>query len=327
MKNKIKLISISTILFSVCLVGLQAFQNKESKLDLFEKFKKQSPSGGRDASKKALTEAEDNSANSANRIRSPSLLQNKLDSLQQKKNNNSETERFVAQQDPFTGDTNDYIPEIPLESQTDVPDSTKKQFQNISETMREQGYIEVDDYSVLKISREAISIQHLGSKSLEDVYDSLVFEPTSVKESDFEQGEYLGHKTELGLLEGKGFHSSSEGVDVYDELSKAQSGKKEIEPLGEFSRYYKFSELGVVKLTERFLPEDSETRVTPELMNTDVNGNYAYYLVQKGSTEQSLNMLTWINGDRQYILEALNTGNLVDDTFKQVFFNLANSIP
>ncbi len=188
--------------------------------------------------------------------------------------------------------------------------------------MREQGYIEADEYSVLKLAGEAISIQHLGSKSLEDVYDTLVFEPVEVKGSEFEQGEYLGHKTELGLLDGK--HSSSE--DVNTELLRAEDSQKESEEMGELSRYYKFPELGFVKLTERFLPEDSQSRVTPELMNAKVNGNYAYYLVQKGSTEQSLSMLTWMDGNRQFILESLNAGN-PDETFKQSFFSLADSIP
>ena len=190
--------------------------------------------------------------------------------------------------------------------------------------MTKQGYIDTDDYSVFKLSSEAVSIEHLGSKPLEEVYDILVFEPSSLKGSDFEQGEYLGHKTELGLLEGDQFHSSSEVSDI--EFSEFEYGEKEPEKMGEFSRYYKFPELGFVKLTERFLPEDSQSRVTPELMNANVNGNYAYYLVQKG-TEQSLSMLTWINGDNQYILEASNRGNPADETFKQRFFDLANSIP
>ncbi|CAC9586474.1 hypothetical protein [uncultured Gammaproteobacteria bacterium] len=173
--------------------------------------------------------------------------------------------------------------------------------------MTKQGYTDTDDYSIFKLSSEAVSIQHLGSKPLEEVYDILVFEPISVKGSDFEQGEYLGHKTELGLLEGDHFYSRSEIGDI--EFSESEYNDKEPEKMGEFSRYYKFPELGFVKLTERFLPEDSQSRVTPELMNADVNGNYAYYLVQKGSTEQFLSLLTWIDGDNQYILEASNTGN------------------
>jgi hypothetical protein len=35
--------------------------------------------------------------------------------------------------------------------------------------MKEQGFIEADDYSVYKSSIEALSIKNLGSRSLQDV--------------------------------------------------------------------------------------------------------------------------------------------------------------
>ena len=89
----------------------------------------------------------------------------------------------------------------------------------------------------------------------------------------------------------------------------------------------RFPELGFVRLTERFLPENGHSRITPELMNADINGNSGYYLVQKGSTDHALSMLTWTTGNRQYILEATNSGNPADQSFKREFFDLARSIP
>jgi hypothetical protein len=323
MKNNIKLITIFTILFVVCLAGFYAFQNKTLRHGLPEIYKKESADSGIPSTKKVFKKKENNSINS---VTTSSLLKNKLSSLQQKENN-AKAEKIIARQDPFTGN-NDYIPVIPIDSQTDIPESIKKKFIKRSEKMAEQGYINADDYTVLKLSTEAITIQHLGSEQrLEEVYDNLAFKPTSVKGSDFEQGEYLGHKTELGLLEDDQFHPFSEINDI--EFSEFEYSEKEQKKMGEFSRYYKFPELGFVKLTERFLPEDSRSRirVTPELMNADVNGNYALYMVQKSSVEQSLSMLTWINDDRQYILEASNTGNHTGETFKQRFFDLANTIP
>jgi hypothetical protein len=51
-----------------------------------------------------------------------------------------------------------------------------------------------------------------------------------------------------------------------------------------------------------------------------------HYLAQRGSTGEILHFITWIKEDRQYIIESLNTGNLMSDIFKQKILNLANSI-
>ncbi len=126
MKNKIKLITLLSILFAGCLVGLQAFQNEKSEKNLFEKFKKQSPVDVRTFSKKLLKETNNNSNSN---IKSYSLSQNKLGSLQKKNNSKVGVGGGVAKinhsQNPFSGDPIDYIPVIPLENQTDVADSTK----------------------------------------------------------------------------------------------------------------------------------------------------------------------------------------------------------
>ena len=64
MRNNIKLITIFTILFVVCLVGFYTFQNKTSRNDLPEMYKKESADGEISSTKKVFKRKEDNSINS-----------------------------------------------------------------------------------------------------------------------------------------------------------------------------------------------------------------------------------------------------------------------
>jgi hypothetical protein len=69
----------------------------------------------------------------------------------------------------------------------------------------------------------------------------------------------------MGSLKDESIHSSPEDFDAL--LLASEPHEKEQERMGEFSRYFEFSELGNVKLTERFLPKDGDSVITPELMN------------------------------------------------------------
>ncbi|SHE22504.1 hypothetical protein [methanotrophic endosymbiont of Bathymodiolus puteoserpentis (Logatchev)] len=325
MKKNIKIITILAVLFSAFIVILQGFQ-KEKQDNGLKTIKNQHSSDGQVLPKKVLKKIGNNS------MMSSFPLQNKLSSLHNNTNNSKakkspfseNTNNYKAKKNSFTKNTNDYIPVISLDDQVDLSDSTKKLLRDRTKKMKEQGFIEADDYSVYKSSIEALSIKNLGSRSLQDVYDKLIFEPTSVNGSNFDQGEYLGHTIGIGLLKDESIHSSPEDFDAL--LLAPEHYEKEQERMGEFSRYFEFSELGNVKLTERFFPKDGNSVITPELMNADVNGSYAYYLAQRGSTGEILHFITWIKEDRQYIIESLNTGNLVSDIFKQKILNLANSI-
>lgn len=317
MKNNTQLILILTLLLIV-LFG-SVFKDKAIDHNMFVEYQNRGNDIGSSFAKKTIKKSEYNNQKDSFIVKNKKLKDERnitkktLNSLPQLKN-----KKHTIAQSPFTSDYNQDVPVITLENQVDVADSTKRQFKKWSENMELQGYIETDDYSVLKLPSEAVSIQQTRSEPLDEIYDNLVFEPTPLNDTVFDQGKYLGHRAEIGLLEDEGI-----------EIGPSAPSDNVIKPvkMGGFARYYKFPELGFVKFTERFLPDDSQSRITPELMNADVNGIVAYYLVQKGSTKQSLSLLTWIIGRREYILEASNTGNIEDNNYKQSFFDLANSIP
>jgi hypothetical protein len=261
MKKNIKIITILSVLFSVFIVILQGFQKEKQENGLLKTIKNQHSSDGQVLPKKVLKKIGNNS------MKSSFPLQNKLSSLHNSTNNSKakkshfpeNTNNSNAKKNSFAGNTNDYIPVISLDDQMDLSDSTKKLLLDMTKKMKEQGFIEADDYSVYKSSIEALSIKNLGSRSLQDVYDKLIFEPTSVNGSDFDQGEYLGHTIGMGSLKDESIHSSPEDFDAL--LLASEPHEKEQERMGEFSRYFEFSELGNVKLTERFLPKDGPLRL------------------------------------------------------------------
>ncbi|GFO76832.1 hypothetical protein BPLS_P4869 [Bathymodiolus platifrons methanotrophic gill symbiont] len=149
--------------------------------------------------------------------------------------------------------------------------------------MEKQGYTLANDYDVALIAMEAMNVVSKGSKSLREESSSLMFTPTTVKDPAPPKGKYLGHKTELGLV-----------------------GENDAGWKGKFSRYYQYLDIGFVKLSETYIPDNEPTSIGAGIINSSVNGNDSYYVVQRSSSGYSHHTLGWEIGHKVYILESSN---------------------
>ncbi|TXL03680.1 hypothetical protein BMR09_14375 [Methylococcaceae bacterium CS3] len=168
--------------------------------------------------------------------------------------------------------------------------------------MEKQGYTLSNDYDAALIAMEAMAVVSDGSKSLREESSILMFTPTPVKDPEPPKGRYLGHKTELGVV------------------GENEDGRK-----GQFSRYYQYLDIGFVKLSETYIPDNEPTSIGAGIVNSSVNGNDSYYVVQKSPSGFSHHTLGWKIGHKVYLLESSsNKPNL--ELVTDELFNMAESL-
>ncbi|TXL03618.1 hypothetical protein BMR07_14755, partial [Methylococcaceae bacterium CS1] len=130
--------------------------------------------------------------------------------------------------------------------------------------------------------------------------NQLVKEPANLEGTPFDDGELLG--ANLG-----GSNHDGKWTDI--------------------SRFYKFDDLGVVKLKEvDFITSRGRIQVTEELINEDVNGIPATYLVNVSNSGAAVSLVFWATDSKEYTLYAEKNG-AKDEGVKQRLLELARSIP
>ncbi|TXK94728.1 hypothetical protein BMR11_14740, partial [Methylococcaceae bacterium CS5] len=92
-----------------------------------------------------------------------------------------------------------------------------------------------------------------------------------------------------------------------------------------FSRYYQYLDIGFVKLSETYIPDNEPTSIGAGIVNSSVNGNDSYYVVQKSPSGFSHHTLGWKIGHKVYLLESSsNKPNL--ELVTDELFNMAESL-
>lgn len=210
-------------------------------------------------------------------------------------------------------DTSYYIAGIhvvPL-TQQNLPKKYVKEVENmqrnIAQQMTTKGFVSVEDSAVLMIHTEAQEIAKTKSTLPDTWTEQLGFQPANLQDTTLDaNSKYIGLIPSKDMLAEATNHS---GIN---------SGERYI------SRLYQSDNLGLVKLTEH--AHSQPPVITPEFMNDTVNGIPAYYYVQKGSSGKTLATLAWVTESRGYTLESTFDVTKNSES-KEIFFNLANSIP
>ncbi|MCK5854972.1 MAG: hypothetical protein KAG56_07095, partial [Sulfurovaceae bacterium] len=181
-----------------------------------------------------------------------------------------------------------------------IPQLFKDMTEKAVKEMEERGYTSVEESDVRTISKALESrFKHL-LLSYEDAANQLVKEPANLEGTPFDDGELLGAHTGGSNHDGK-------WTDI--------------------SRFYKFDDLGVVELSETdYITSRGRIQVTEELINEDVNGIPATYLVNVSNSGAASSLVSWATDSKSYKLEAEKNG-AKDEGVKQRLLELARSIP
>ena len=171
-------------------------------------------------------------------------------------NHDSDYDETLVPDDPLASPSFDTMEEgVSIVSYKDqpIPQLFKDMTEKAVKEMKERGYTSVEESDVRTISKALESrFKHL-LLSYEDAANQLVKEPVNLEATPFNDGELLGANTSGSNHDGK-------WTDI--------------------SRFYKFEDLGVVKLREvDYVTSGGRIQVTEELINEDVNGIPATYLV------------------------------------------------
>ncbi|GFO76577.1 hypothetical protein BPLS_P4450 [Bathymodiolus platifrons methanotrophic gill symbiont] len=209
----------------------------------------------------------------------------------------------LAPDDPLASPSFDTMEEgVSIVSYKDqpIPQLFKDMTEKAVKEMKERGYTSVEESDVRTISKALESrFKHL-LLSYEDAANQLVKEPVNLEATPFNDGELLGANTSGSNHDGK-------WTDI--------------------SRFYKFEDLGVVKLREvDYVTSGGRIQVTEELINEDVNGIPATYLVNVSNSGAASSLVSWATDSKYYELEAEKNG-AKEEGVKQRLLELARSIP
>ncbi|GFO73474.1 hypothetical protein BJAS_P4293 [Bathymodiolus japonicus methanotrophic gill symbiont] len=136
--------------------------------------------------------------------------------------------------------------------------------------------------------------------SYDEAANQLVKEPANLEGTPFDDVELLGAHTSGSNHDGKWTN---------------------------ISRFYKFDDLGVLKLSEvDYITSRGRIQMTQELINEDVNGRPATYLVNVSNSGAAVSLVSWATDSKKYGLYAEKNG-AKDEGVKQRLLELARSIP
>ncbi|TXL22171.1 hypothetical protein BMR03_09790 [Methylococcaceae bacterium HT2] len=181
-----------------------------------------------------------------------------------------------------------------------IPQLFKDMTEKAVKEMEERGYTSVEESDVRTISRVLEPRFKDLMLSYDEAANQLVKEPANLEGTPFDDGELLGANTSGSNHDGK-------WTDI--------------------SRFYKFDDLGVVKLKEvDFITSRGRIQVTEELINEDVNGIPATYLVNVSNSGAAVSLVFWATDSKEYTLYAEKNG-AKDEGVKQRLLELARSIP
>ncbi len=181
-----------------------------------------------------------------------------------------------------------------------IPQLFKDMTKRAVKEMKERGYTSVEESDVRTISQVLEPrFKHL-LLSYEDAANQLVKEPVNLEDTPFNDGELLGAHTSGSNHDGK-------WTDI--------------------SRFYKFDDLGLVQLSEvDYVTSGGRIQVTEELINEEVNGIPATYLVNVSNSGAASSLVSWATDSKSYELEAEKNG-AKEEGVKQRLLELARSIP
>lgn len=251
-----------------------------------------------------------------NRMRNPDESAQPQSSAKSGQNNDIASikdEKEISSTSSATDDTNQYragVQVVPLAQQNFPKDYIKSALdmqRDIAQQMQTKGYVEAEDYAVLIIKAEAQELANNKSTLPESWTEKLGFHPV-----DLQGTELAANSKYIGLIPSKSMLQ-----ETSNQMENTSSEKN-------IARLYQSDNLGLVKLTEHV--HNQPPVITPEFMNDKVSGIPAYYYVQKSSDGGTLATLTWVTASRGYTLEStLDVTKSAES--KDMFFNLANSIP
>ncbi|WP_221898531.1 hypothetical protein [Bathymodiolus japonicus methanotrophic gill symbiont] len=157
-------------------------------------------------------------------------------------------------------------------------DLTKKAIEEIAE----RGYASAEEADVRTISKDLEPrLKHL-MLSYDEAANQLVKEPANLEGTPFDDGELLGAHTGGSNHDGKWTN---------------------------ISRFYKFDDLGVVKLSEvDYITSRGRIQMTQELINEDVNGRPAIYRVNVSNSGAAVSLVFWATDSKEYVLYAEKNG-------------------
>lgn len=177
-----------------------------------------------------------------------------------------------------------------------IPGLFKTITRRIQQEMDEQGYTLASENDVYNIDL-AISSPYLISH--EKAVDNFISEPASIEGTPFEDKKIIG-----GTIGGVNIDGKWTGL----------------------TRLFEFEDLGVVELEEDdYITARSSIQFTKELINQDINGNPAVYLVKVSESGKSITTITWITDSKKYSL-SMNKNASQDENLKDDFINLARSL-
>ncbi|GFO75317.1 hypothetical protein BPLS_P2474 [Bathymodiolus platifrons methanotrophic gill symbiont] len=181
-----------------------------------------------------------------------------------------------------------------------IPQLFKDLTKKAVEEMAERGYASAEESNVRTISRVLEPrLKHL-MLSYDEAANQLVKEPANLEGTPFDDGELLGAHTGGSNHDGKWTN---------------------------ISRFYKFDDLGVVKLREvDYITSRGRIQMTQELINEDVNGRPAIYRVNVSNSGAAVTLVSWATDSKKYVLYAEKNG-AKDESVKQRLLELAQAIP
>ncbi|WP_221897619.1 hypothetical protein [Bathymodiolus japonicus methanotrophic gill symbiont] len=181
-----------------------------------------------------------------------------------------------------------------------IPQLFKDLTKKAVEEMAERGYASVEESNVRTISRVLEPrFKHL-MLSYDEAANQLVKEPANLEGTPFDDGELLGAHTGGSNHDGK-------WTDI--------------------DRFYKFDDLGVVKLSEvDYITSGGRIQMTEELINEEVHGVPAEYRVNVSNSGAAVSLVSWVTDSKDYTLYVEKNG-AKDEGVRQRLLELARSIP
>ncbi|WP_221898084.1 hypothetical protein [Bathymodiolus japonicus methanotrophic gill symbiont] len=176
-------------------------------------------------------------------------------------------------------------------------DLTKKAVEEMAET-RDTRQLRNQMYVRFLESLES-RFKHL-MLSYDEAANQLVKEPANLEGTPFDDGELIGAHTGGSNHDGK-------WTDI--------------------DRFYKFDDLGVVKLSEvDYITSGGRIQMTEELINEEVHGVPAEYRVNVSNSGAAVSLVSWVTDSKDYTLYVEKNG-AKDEGVRQRLLELARSIP